>query len=78
MKVYHVIVEPEDGWYVARALEDKGIFTQGRTLDEVTDNIREVAELLRGEKNVQVELVIPPTVKPAVRKNRRLQGSKGK
>jgi hypothetical protein len=44
----------------------------------VTDNIREVAELLRGEKNVQVELVIPPTVKPAVRKDRRLQGSKGK
>jgi predicted RNase H-like HicB family nuclease len=78
MKVYHVIVEPEDGWYVARALKDTGIFTQGRTLDEVTDNIREVAELLRGEKNVQVELVIPPTVKPTVRKNRRLQGSKGK
>ena len=73
MKVYHVIVEREDDWYVARALEDSSVFTQGRSLDEITENIREVAELLHGERNVQVELVNPPSVKPTVGagKNRR-------
>ena len=78
MKVYHVIVEPEDGWYVARALEDPGVFTQGRTLDEITENIREVADLLHGEKNVQVELVIPPAVKPRSRAHRQLQTTRKK
>ena len=50
--------------YVARSLEDSSIFTQGRSLDEITENIREVADLLHGERDVQVELVIPPAVKP--------------
>jgi predicted RNase H-like HicB family nuclease len=62
-----VIVEREDDWYVARALEDRGVFTQGRSLDEITENIREVAHLLHGEKSVQVELVIPPSVMPGKR-----------
>jgi predicted RNase H-like HicB family nuclease len=71
MKVYHVIVEREDNWFVARALEDASVFTQGRSLDEITENIREVADLLHGERNVQVELVIPPTVKPGARGTKR-------
>ena len=71
MKVYHVIVDREDDWYVARALEDSSVFTQGRSLDEITENIREVADLLHGERNVQVELVIPPAVKPNVTSPRR-------
>jgi predicted RNase H-like HicB family nuclease len=62
MKVYHVIVEREDDWYVARALEDLAIFTQGRSFDEIIANIREVADLLHGQKDVQIELVIPPQV----------------
>ncbi len=60
MKGYHVLVrQAEDGWLAAHALEDDSVHTQGRTLDEITENIREVAELLRGEKRVQVELVVP-------------------
>lgn len=62
MRVYHVIVEREDDWYVARALEDSAVFTQGRSFDEIIANIREVAELRYGERHVQIELVIPPEV----------------
>jgi predicted RNase H-like HicB family nuclease len=52
MKAYRIIVEREDEWYVARALEDTSVFTQGQSLDEITENIREVAELLHGERKV--------------------------
>ena len=70
MRVYHVIVDQEDDWYVASALEDQSVFTQGRTLDEIIANIREVALLLHNEKDVQVELVVPPqvTARPAPRR----------
>lgn len=63
MRTYHVVVEPaEDGWMAAHALEDDSVHTQGMNLDEVTANIREVAELLYGDNEVQVELIIPSTL----------------
>lgn len=65
MKVYHVIVEQSDGWLAAHALEDDSVHTQGRTLNEVTANIREVAEMVCGDKEIQVELVIPSQVRVA-------------
>ena len=66
MKTYHVQVEQaEEGWLAAHALEDDSVHTQGRTLDEITQNIREVAELLHGETDVQLQLLIPSTLKVA-------------
>lgn len=65
MKVYHVIVEQSEGWLAAHALEDDSVHTQGKTLDEITSNIREVAALVCGDKDIQVELVIPGNVKVA-------------
>ncbi len=63
MKAFHVVVEQaEDGWLAAHALEDDSVHTQGKTLNEITANIREVAELLHGDDDVQVELVIPGDV----------------
>ncbi|MBA3485492.1 MAG: hypothetical protein H0T51_27170 [Pirellulales bacterium] len=63
MKAFHVVVEQaEDGWLAAHALEDDSVHTQGKTLNEITANIREVAELLHGDGDVQVELVIPGDV----------------
>jgi predicted RNase H-like HicB family nuclease len=62
MKVYHVKLDQEDGWYCATAMEDTAIFTQGRTLDEIIANVREVAELMYDETDVQVELVVPPGI----------------
>ena len=63
MKVYHVSVEREGKWYCAIAMEDPSVFTQGRSLDEIVENIREVAGLLHGENDVQIELVLPPVTK---------------
>lgn len=65
MKVYHVSVEREGKWFCATAMEDPSVFTQGRSLDEIVENIREVADLLHGEKDVQIELVVPPAVRGA-------------
>ena len=44
-------------------MEDPCVFIQGHTLDEIVENIREVADLLHGEKSVQIELMLPPPVK---------------
>lgn len=72
MKVYHVIVEQtDDGWLAAHALEDDSVHTQGKTLDEITANIREVAELLCGDKEIQVELVVPSEVQMSQRRKSR-------
>jgi predicted RNase H-like HicB family nuclease len=63
MKTYHLAIEQEeDGWLAAHAVEDERVHTQGRTLAEVAANIREVAELLRGEREVQVERSVPSSV----------------
>ena len=58
MKIYHVIVEQSEGWLAAHALEDDSVHTQGKTLDEVTANIRDVAHLVCGDTDIHVELVI--------------------
>ena len=64
MKAYHVVVDQsEDGWLAAHALEDESVHTQGRNLDEVLTNVREVAELLHGDPEVHVELVVPSSVR---------------
>ena len=63
MKVNHVIVERDGNWFCARAMEDAAVFTQGKSFDEIICNIREVAELMYEEKDVQVELVVPPEVR---------------
>lgn len=65
MKYYHVIVEQSDGWLAAHAMEDDSVHTQGKTLDEITANIRDAAQLVCGDKDIQVELVIPSNVKVA-------------
>jgi len=60
MRAYHIVIEQaEGGWLAAHALEDDSVHTQGRTLNEITANVREVVELLHGEQDVQIELVIP-------------------
>lgn len=65
MKVYHVMVEQSDGWLAAHALEDDSVHTQGKTLDEITANIRDAASLVCGDCDIHVELMIPSNVKVA-------------
>ena len=45
-RTFSVLIErDEDGVYVGSVPELKGCHTQGETLDELMDNIREAAEL---------------------------------
>ena len=42
---YVVIEKDEDGFYVGEVPQLKACYTQGRTLDELMENIKEVIEL---------------------------------
>ena len=59
MKLYHVMVEQEDGWFVGRVLERPGVTTQGRTLDELVFMVRDATERMWDERQVGLELIVP-------------------
>jgi len=59
MKLYHVNVTQDDGWYVGQVLEREGVTTQGKTLDELVFMIRDAISLMWDETGVQLELIIP-------------------
>ena len=40
----------DDGWYVGRLKGIPGVFSQGETLEELEENIREVYQLMVGEE----------------------------
>jgi predicted RNase H-like HicB family nuclease len=72
MSNHHIIVEQaEDGWLVAQALENQAVITQGRTLDEVVFMVRDAIELLTGETEAQVELIVPSQVRTQTANHRR-------
>ena len=58
MKVLHVKVDQDDGWFIAQGLEEPGVITQGRSLDEIVANVREVVELMFNQKQVDIELLL--------------------
>ncbi len=39
----------DDGWYVGRLKEIPGVFSQGETLQELEDNIRDAYQLIKEE-----------------------------
>lgn len=41
-----VYIEAEDGWFVAYIEEIQGAHTQGRTIEEARENLRDVAEMM--------------------------------
>jgi len=47
------IEKDEDGFYVAECPILEGCYTQGKTIDEVLKNIREVIEMILEEKEAQ-------------------------
>lgn len=63
MKVYHVKLQQDDGWYIGRVLERDGVTTQGRNLDELVFMIRDAIDLMWGERNVQLELIASPEIR---------------
>lgn len=60
MSVLHVRVERGEEWLVAQGLEEPGVITQGKTLDELVRNIEDAYRLLTGQAEVQIELLLPP------------------
>ena len=69
MNVLHVSVEQDRGWFIAQGLEEPGVITQGRTLDEIVANVREVVELMFDHKQIDIELLLSSKLK-LPRKNR--------
>ena len=43
-KIFTVVVNKEDDWFVARCLENS-VASQGKTMDEAIDNLREAVVL---------------------------------
>jgi predicted RNase H-like HicB family nuclease len=59
MNSHHVQVPQEDGWFIGRVLERAGITTQGRSLDELVDMVRDAIDAMWSERDVQLELILP-------------------
>lgn len=41
----------DEGWYVGRLKEVPGVFSQGETLEELEENIREAYQLMIADEN---------------------------
>ena len=54
--LYVVIEKDEDGFYVGEVPQLKACYAQGRTIDQLMDNIREVIDLCLEETN---DLIFP-------------------
>lgn len=40
----------EDGWYIGRLQEVPGVFSQGETLEELPENIKDAYQMMRAEE----------------------------
>ena len=47
----------DEGWYVGRLREVPGVFSQGKTLEELEENIRDAYRLMMEEEE---EEILPP------------------
>ena len=70
VKVYHVELMEDEGWYIGRVLERAGVTTQGRSLDELVYMLRDAIGLMWGERNVQLELIAPTEIRGRARTRR--------
>jgi predicted RNase H-like HicB family nuclease len=78
MKLYHVLVEQEDDWFIGRVLEREGITTQGRSLDELIYMVRDAIQLMWNEKRVDLELLVPGTATANFEPRKSSRGRRGK
>ena len=72
MKLYHVLVEQEDKWFIGRVLEREGLTTQGRSLDELLFMVRDAIALMWNEKGVELEFVVPGKALTALERRKAL------
>jgi len=45
----------DDGWYVGRIKEIPGAFSQGRTLEELKENIKDAYNLMLEDEEVEIK-----------------------
>lgn len=50
---YNVIVQKEEKWYVAKCL-DNSIASQGKTIEEALENLREALELYAQSEEAEI------------------------
>ena len=63
---YNVIIQKEENWYVAKCL-DNNIASQGTTIEEAMENLKEALELyMQDEKPVQPKEIFITTLEVAV------------
>ena len=63
---YNVIIQKEENWYVAKCL-DNNITSQGKTIEEAMENLKEALELyMQDEKPVQPKEIFITTLEVAV------------
>lgn len=63
---YNVIIQKEENWYVAKCL-DNNIASQGKTIEEAMENLKESLELyMQDEKPVQPKEIFITTLEVAV------------
>ena len=44
----------DDGWYIGKLKEVPGVFSQGETLEELEENIRDAYQLMMEEQDLEV------------------------
>ena len=52
-KHFTVVIQKEDDWYIAKCLENS-VASQGKTMDEATDNLREALTLYYEDESLPV------------------------
>ena len=52
-KHFTVAIQKEDDWYIAKCLENS-VASQGKTMDEATDNLREALMLFYEDESLPV------------------------
>jgi len=48
----------DDGWYVGRLKEVPGVFSQGETLEELEDNIRDAYQLMIEDNEIFIDKTV--------------------
>ncbi len=60
-----IIEQDENGWYVASVPELEGCYTQGKTIDQARQRIKEVIQLvLESDKQAALEKIARPLTMP--------------
>ncbi len=58
MKAINVEIEKDEDFYIAQCVEHSNCFTQGKTIEEVIHNIKEVLGLVLEIKHFKLNIIL--------------------